>query len=328
MPDQIEHLIHGRLCVHLSILGDCAQLLVYVAEQLARIEFGGQYAGLQTIEKAVAHPPEGAHVACLRHAAHHFVQYLLHRFHCGRSILLAQPFQQALLILPAQHLEMLRFTRRDRAQYLLRQSHGKIGIEQIHLERHLETAQVLQFLILRKQAQRGVVRPVGQRVQEVRDGEQCMMQHIAMHRGKLLGMCSKLAQHDLQFGAEYRRTIQSDHLQHTQHAVQFGAYRLKRSGVFYGCGEIQIHFRTDLGQRCIQAGLQGGKCIGVELCVIGHVLSGSDYSLKRVTEPLKSEASLVSCSTELAVRRVPSVVCTVTWRISCIACATSPAMSA
>ena len=77
--------------------------------------------------------------------------------------------QQTLLILAAQDFQPgWRIAFITRSQHLLRQLHGKIGIEQIQLERHLLPAQLLQFLILRKQAQCGVVRAIGQFIEVVR----------------------------------------------------------------------------------------------------------------------------------------------------------------
>ena len=80
-----------------------------------------------------------------------------------------------------------------RAQHLLRQLHGKIGTEQIQFERHLQSAQLLQFLILRKQAQRGVIRTIGQCIKIGREAEHGMVQHIAMQCGSHVRVGYQLA---------------------------------------------------------------------------------------------------------------------------------------
>ncbi len=105
--------------------------------------------------------------------------------------------------------------------------HLKIGIKQIQLERHLQAAQLLQFLILRKQSQRRVIHTIGQRIKVMRDAEQGMAQCIAMHRRNLLRIRGKLAQRGCQFGAKYRHAVQADHLQHAQQTLQFGARRFQ-----------------------------------------------------------------------------------------------------
>ena len=83
---------------------------------------------------------------------------------------------------------------------------------------------MLQFLVLREQTQRRVIRTIGQRVKKMRDGEQGASQHVAMHRGNLLGIGRKLAQCNLQLGTKRRCTVQADHFQHAQQTVQLGTH--------------------------------------------------------------------------------------------------------
>ena len=154
---------------------------------------------------------------------------------------------------------------------MLRQLHIYIGIKQIKLERHFHAAQLLHFLILREQTQRGVIRTMGQRIEIVGDAEQGMTQHIAMHVGNLFRVRCKLAQGKLQFGTKYCRTFQAHHLEHTQQTVQLGTHCLQSRTLIRGSAEIQFQLRINLGQRAVHARLHRGKRVAIKLCAIGHV---------------------------------------------------------
>ena len=178
--DVIQRFADGRLFVEGVSFRQRFHLDVDAAERFLEVQFRRYAVMDHAVQQTERHPPVRATLV-LRHTGDHRAHCRHHLAQRFRFAVLAQPFQQGPLILPASRLDARRciaFLRR--LQQGIGQIHPQRREEQVHVEGHFQAARLQQFLVFVEQAQRGIAGAVRQGIQIVGQAEQGAADRLAL----------------------------------------------------------------------------------------------------------------------------------------------------